>query len=193
MEMQTMHPQTPQTASVISDKDAVLSNIYARTSVRQFSPQQVSKDDLTTLVKAGMAAPSGMNLQPWQFIVVTGRAELDKLAEKLQYAQMLKQANAAIVVCGDQNITGGDNPKYCFWMEDCSAATENILLAAQALGLGGVWTAAHPYKERMDWVTTCLGLPKNILPLCVIPIGYPSGDIQPKDKFDESKLHWGKW
>jgi nitroreductase len=174
--------------------NAALENIFARTSVRSFKKDQpISKDDLTQIVKAGMAAPSGMNLQPWQFVVVTERAGLDKLAENLPYAKMLLTATAAIIVCGDMDVRSKGEDGYCFWMEDCSAATENILLAAESMGLGGVWTAAYPYEERMSWVNECIALPANVKPLCVIPLGYPDGEQQPKDKWNEQKLHWEKW
>jgi nitroreductase len=179
-----------------TNEDAVLSNIFNRKSVRKFDKTKpVSKEMLTQLLKAGMAAPSGMNLQPWQFVVVTDRYMLDKLSEKLIYAKMLETATAAIIVCGDLNVKSrGDNP-YCFWMEDCGAATENILLAVEAMGLGAVWTAVYPYQERMDWVTKCCGLPKEVVALDVIPIGYPDNSevAMPKNKYDEAKIHWEKW
>jgi nitroreductase len=178
----------------INLKDAVLQNIFNRKSVRSFNKnKQIPKPMLEEIVKAGMSAPSAMDLRPWQFIVVTGRAKLDKLSENLPYAKMLLKSTAAIIVCGDTDVkSGGDNP-HCFWLEDCSAATENILLAVEAMGLGAVWTATYPYGDRMDWTIKCLELPKNILPLCVIPIGYPDLETQPKDKYDPKKIHWEKW
>jgi nitroreductase len=168
-----------------------LSVIHSRKSVRHFTAQSVSKDDLQILVKAGMAAPSGKNEQPWAFVVVTQRTALDTLAERLPYAKMLTQAQAAIVVCGDmrkpKDATGG------LWIQDCSAATQNILLAAEAMGLGAVWTAAYPYEERIAAVTQTLRFPEYIIPLCVIPIGYPDGSDKPKDKWKEENLKWETW
>ena len=173
-----------------SNQNAVITNIHNRKSVRNFiKSKPVSKEDLLTLVKAGMAAPSGRNAQPWEFVIIAERANLDKLQEKLPFAKMLLTATAAIVVCGNAGDGKGDS----FWIEDCSAATQNILLAAESMGLGAVWTAAYPGIERENWIRECLGLPANIRPLCVIPIGYPADNPKPKNKFKEEKVHYEKW
>ncbi len=175
-----------------SKQEVVLSVIHNRKSVRNFIPQkEVSKDDLITLVKAGMAAPTAVNKQPWAFVIVTERATLDSLTTNLPYAQMLKEAGAAIVVCGDLSKAVEGLPE--FWVQDCSAATENILLAAEAMGLGAVWTGLYPAMDRARFVQDILGLPETIIPLNVIPIGYPSGETVPKDKWKEENLHWEKW
>jgi nitroreductase len=174
-----------------SHQNAVITNIHNRKSVRNFiKSKPVPKEDLLTLVKAGMAAPSAVNLQPWQFIIVTERTNLDKLQENLPYAKMLLTATAAIVVCGDVSLVSGD---HSYWVEDCSAATQNILLVAESMGLGAVWTAVYPNVERENWVCKCLELPTNIRPLCVIPIGYPADNPKPKNKFKEEKIHYEKW
>jgi len=170
----------------INSKDAVLQNIFSRKSVRNFTDQEVSKEDLELLVKAGMAAPSGKNVQPWSFVIVSDRETLDKMAEGLPYAKMLKNVKHAIIVCGDAD-------KSSYWYLDCSAAAQNILLAAEAMGLGGTWTAAYPYDERINVVKENIGLPDNIIPLNVIPIGYPKGIEKPKDKWDSTKVHWNKY
>lgn len=170
-----------------SPKKDALSVIHSRKSVRSFVPdKKVSREDIETISRAGMAAPSGRDTRPWEIMVVDDRQILDAMAEGLPYAKMLVQAPQAIVVCGDTT-------KSSYWYLDCSAATENILLAIEALGLGSVWTAAYPYQERMDVVIRSLDLPENILPLCVLPLGYPEGDESAKDKFDESKIHFNKW
>ncbi|GHT14766.1 NAD(P)H nitroreductase [Bacteroidia bacterium] len=173
------------------DTKAVLSVIHQRKSVRKFIDRPVSKDDLLTLVKAGMAAPSGKNEQPWAFVIVTQRAILDTLAAELPYAKMLSQVSAAIVVCGDMGKI--DNPTGSLWVQDCSAATENILLAAEAMGLGAVWTAAYPYEERINAVVTALHFPSTVIPLCVIPIGYPDGETLPKNKWKDENVKWERW
>jgi nitroreductase len=176
----------------VSKQEAVLSVIHSRKSVRSFVPQkEVSKDDLVTLVKAGMAAPTAVNKQPWAFVIVTERATLDSLTTGLPYAQMLKEAGAAIVVCGDLSKAVEGLPE--FWVQDCSAATENILLAAEAMGLGAVWTAAYPAMDRAEFVQNMLELPETIIPLNVIPVGHPSGETAPKDKWKEENLRWEKW
>lgn len=171
----------------ISVKEAALSVIQNRKSVRDFITEKpVSQDDIRTIIQAGMAAPSGRDARPWQIVVVDDRTILDNMASGLPYAKMLAEAPLAIVVCGDTTQSS-------YWYVDCSAVTENILLAVEALGLGAVWTAAYPYKERMDVVSRNIGLPAHIKALCVIPLGYPSKDYKPKDKYDESKIHYNKW
>ncbi|MDR3329026.1 MAG: nitroreductase family protein [Prevotellaceae bacterium] len=174
-----------------SNKAAVLETIHSRKSVRKYIDKPVSKDDLLTLVKAGMAAPSGKNEQPWAFVIVSEKARLDTMAERLPYAKMLRQAAAAIVVCGD--MARLRNPEASLWVQDCSAATENILLAAEAIGLGAVWTAAYPYEDRMGVVRSVLNLPPTTIPLCVIPVGYPDGTEKPKDKWKEENVRWERW
>jgi nitroreductase len=147
---------------------------------------------LTLLVKAGMAAPSAIDKRPWAFVAITDRKTLNHLAGVLPYSKMLKQATAAISVCVDLNRTlEGEN--HPFWVQDCSAATENILLAAESMGLGTVWTAAYPIKEREDRVKSALHMPDHIIPLNVIAVGYPTGVEKPRDKWDATHLHWDKW
>ena len=165
---------------------AVLENIAERKSVRKYLNKSVEEDKIDAMVKAGMAAPSGMDRRPWEFVVVTDREALDSMAAKLPYAKMLTNAPLAIVVCGDTT-------RSSYWYLDCSAATQNVLLAAEALGLGAVWTAAYPYEDRIDVVRQNTGLPENIVPLCVIPIGYPDGPQKAKDKFDLQRVHRNKY
>lgn len=165
---------------------AVLENIAERKSVRKYLNKSVEEDKIDAMVKAGMAAPSGMDRRPWEFVVVTDREALDSMAAKLPYAKMLTNAPLAIVVCGDTT-------RSSYWYLDCSAATQNVLLAAEALGLGAVWTAAYPYEDRIDVVRQNTGLPENIVPLCVIPIGYPDGPQKAEDKFDLQRVHRNKY
>jgi nitroreductase len=174
-----------------SAQQAVIDNILARRSVRSYQlDRPVGRDTLQLLAKMGMAAPSGKNVQPWVFVAITERAILDSLAAKLPYAKMLKDAPAAMIVCGDTSKDGTE-----LWMLDCSAAAQNILLTAEALGLGAVWTAAYPYADRIAIVSQTLNLPANIIPLCVVPIGYPDADGSelPKDKWRSENLKWEKW
>jgi nitroreductase len=175
----------------ISKKDAVLSVIHSRKSVRKFIADKAIPDEtLDLIVSAGMAAASAMNLQPRHFIVINERTVLDAMAAGLPYAKMLYHAPAAIVVCGDASIKSGS---LSFWESDCSLASGNILLAVEAIGLGAVWTAVHPDTERIATVRRILNLPENIIPLNVIPIGYPDGENVPKDKYDPAKIHRNKW
>ncbi len=182
---QTDKEENAKSASV--NNEAALSVIHSRKSVRNFVPGKlVGKEDIEKIVRAGMAAPSGRDLRPWEIIVITDRKVMDTLTAKLPYAKMLETATAAIVVCGDTT-------RSHLWVYDCSAVTQNILLAVEALGLGAVWTAAHPYEDRMSAVANVVELPANILPLAVIPIGYPNGDFEPKEKYDSTKVHFNKW
>ncbi len=180
-------PVTPDNTAGI-----VVENIMTRTSIRQFTGQPVGKDTLETLVKAGMAAPTAVNAQPWAFVVVTDRAVLDSLDAVHPYSH-LKKAGAAIVVCGDmEKALEGDNRAY--WIQDCSAATENILLAAHAYDLGAVWCGVYPNPERIPGVKQVLGLPDSIIPLNIVTIGHPENpDHQPKDKWDPERVRFNHW
>ena len=174
-----------------SATDAVLENIHNRKSVRQFTSEPVSDEHIEIMLKAAMAAPSAVNFQPWRFVVITEREQLDAMAEVLPFARMLKQAPLAIVVCGEKTwFEGNENP---FWQQDCSAATQNLLLAAETLGLGAVWTGVYPDLQRAGELSAFLGLPSTVQPLCAIPIGHHDGTTQPKDKWKPENIHYGKW
>ena len=168
---------------------AVLDNIHARKSGRSYTEDPVSPEQVETLLKAAMAAPSGMNQQPWRFVVVREQATKDKLASG--FNKMIAKAPVVIVVCGKTTgKIGGTNRN---WTADCAAATENLLLAAEALGLGAVWTACYPYEDRMNPAIEALGLPDNVSPYCIVPVGHPSGNHKPKDKWKPENIHYEKW
>lgn len=178
----TSAPQGEKTTS----PNAALDNIFARKSVREYLDKGVEKEKIDWMLRAGMAAPSARDLRPWEFVVVDERAKLDSMAAALPYAKMLNQVRYAIVVCGD-------TARSSLWYLDCSAAAQNILLAAESLGLGAVWTAAYPYNDRMQTVRKYTALPDSVVPLCVIPFGYPATVQQPKQKYDEKKVHYNKY
>lgn len=148
-------------ADVIAS-NAAYQNILTRRSVRQYTTQTVSDDAVTALLHAGMAAPSGVNKQPWEFIVVENREALRQLAEALPYAKMAADAPLAIVVCGSKErmLPGVDDN---LWEQDCSASSENILLAAHAIGLGGVWTCLYPHSDRMEAASRILNISDDIV------------------------------
>ena len=183
--------QEAQSNEAQSSANAVIENIMTRTSVRQYSSRAIAKDTLDILVKAGMAAPTAMNKQPWAFVIVNDRVVLDSLAAVHPYSH-LENAAAAIIVCGDVQKAAPDTT-HEFWIQDCSAASENILLAAHALGIGAVWCAVYPNPNIQPEVTRVLGLPEDIIPLNIITMGYPTGDQQPKDKFNPNNVHYQKW
>lgn len=164
-----------------------LETIFNRKSVRKYTERPVEKEKLETLVRAGMAAPSSRDRRPWEFVIVTDRDLLDKMGDGLPLARMLKETKQAIIVCGDTVKSESA------WQLDCSAAAQNILLAAESMGLGAVWTAAYPYPERMKIIRDALQLPEHILPLTVIPLGYPTGIEKPKDKYNKKQIHYNGW
>jgi nitroreductase len=165
-----------------------IATILARKSVREYEPgRAVEAEKVDLLLRAGMAAPSAMDRRPWELVVLDEREALDSLAARLPYAKMLAQAPMAIVVCGNVDRSAQN------WFIDGSAVSENILLAAEALGLGAVWTGVYPDSVRAAAVAEALGLPANIVALNVIPIGYPAGENTPKEKYDAAKVHRNRW
>ena len=176
-----------------SKASVVYKNILSRKSVRSFTTQTVSREQIDTLLHAAMAAPTGRYLRPWKFIVVDDRVMMDSLAKNLPYAKMLSSASVAILVCGDQRVMDSEGAASVNWEYDCSAATENLLLVAEAMGLGAVWTGVHPYAERVRTVMSIFNLPDHIIPLNLIPIGYPKGNPQPKEKYDAHNVHFNGW
>ena len=171
----------------------MLKNILSRKSVRSYTDEPVRRSQLDTLLRAAMAAPTGRDMRPWKFVVIDDKAAMAALADSLPYAKMLREAQAAVAVCGDLSVTDDKGNPSKNWTFDCSAATENLLLAAEALGLGAVWTGVYPYEERVAAVKSALGLPEEIVPLALVPIGHPKGDPQPKDKFNEDNIHYNGW
>lgn len=170
-----------------------LDNILTRTSVRSFSSKEVSKEVIDKVLEAAMAAPSAVNKQPWDFVVVTQKEKLKELAEALPYAKMTAESNFAVIVCGNlKKALPGRHSQY--WIQDCSAATMNILLASHALDLGAVWTAVYPDPFRMESVSKILELPEHIVPLNVIPVGYSDNiNSTNKSRYKEENVHMEKW
>jgi nitroreductase/GNAT superfamily N-acetyltransferase len=165
----------------------MIDTILERRSIRQYTEEAVSDDDIQQLLEAAMAAPSASNRKPWHFVVVTERAKLDALAEALPYGKMLAHAPLAVAVCGDPEIS----PKY--WVQDTSAATENLLLAVASLGLGAVWLGVEPNEDRRDAVAEVLDIPDNIGILNVISIGHPAEEKPARTQFDAQRVHRESW
>ncbi len=172
--------------------EVVLNTILKRTSIRSYENKPVEKEKIEKLLRAGMAAPTAMNKQPWHFVVVTDKGQLQKLSEANPYAAMVAKAPLAIVVCGDMNKAAEGDARE-LWVQDCSAATENILLAATGMGLGAVWTGTYPSKERCADVAKVLGLPESLIPLNTIVIGYPDADVSPKDKWNTENISYNTY
>lgn len=174
--------QTEQNATDLTpEQQAAYENIMTRTSIRSWEDKAVEPAKVEMLLRAGMAAPTAVNRQPWHFVVLDKRESIDLLASG-RGGGMVRKAPLAIVVCGDMTkALEGDARE--FWVQDASAATENILLAANAIGLGAVWTGAYPIGDRVNGIKEALGLGEHLVPLCVILIGYPHEHPTPKDKW----------
>lgn len=171
---------------------AVLDAISTRTSIRAYQDRPVGADTVELLLRAAMSAPSARNRQPWAFIVVDDKALLRQLADSLPYAQSAAAAPMAVVVCGVLTESQGAT-NAGWWVQDVAAASENLLLAAHAVGLGAVWTGVYSYEDRVRAVRNVLGLPRHVVPLNVIPIGYPAENPAPKQKWDPAKVHRNGW
>ena len=184
--------QTTITNEKTDNGKIAIETIMTRTSIRSFTDRQVSADTIEMLLRAGMAAPTAVNKQPWHFVVINDRAVMDSLGGNGRQSQMWKESTLAIVVCGDME-KALEGPAQDFWVQDCSAATENILLAAHALGLGAVWTGCYPMEERMANVSQGLNLPETVIPLCVIVMGYPNENPDPKDKWKPENVTYNKF
>jgi len=165
--------------------------ILKRRSIRKYTEQPIPEEMFTELLEAGMCAPSAGNERPWQFIVITERSLLVGITEIHEYSQMLKQAPAAIVVCAD--LTCNKYPGIDYWVQDCAAATENILLAAQDKGLGTCWIGVYPRKERMAGISGLLGLPEHVVPIAVVAVGYPAEVKSARSRYDASRVHRNCW
>ena len=163
--------------------------ILGRRSVRKYTGEKVSAELVRELLQAAMAAPSAGNEQPWHFVVIDEREVLDAIPKFHPYAHMLKEASLAIAVCGDLQLEkyGG------FWVQDCAAATENMLIAANALGLGAVWLAIHPMEDRVAGLRKLLSLPEHVVPLCVVSIGYPKEEKKPANRYNEQRIRRNRW
>jgi len=166
-----------------------LESIYIRRSIRKYTDQPVPEELVTGLLRAAMAAPSAGNEQAWQFIVIRDRALLDAIPKFHPYSAMLKYASVAVLVCGDLTR---EKFKGC-WVQDCSAATQNLLLAAAAKGLGAVWTGVYPLEDRVAGMRKLLGLPEHVIPLSLVPIGYPAEQPGRADRFDPGRVHKDRW
>ncbi len=179
------------TASSVDNGQAAIENIMTRTSIRQYKDQPVEQEKIDIMLKAAMAAPTAVNLQPWHFIVIT-----DKQTIGLLSGRQPTNAPLLIALCGDTDKTtmpDGKSKLPDFWVQDVSAATENLLLAAHALGLGAVWTGVYPITERTAEVANVLNCPSNIIPLAVVRVGYPDEAPEPKNKFKEENISYNKF
>ena len=167
-------------------ENATLELLKKRRSIRRYTDQAVTDEQIRQLLEAAMAAPSASNIQPWEFVVVRDPELKRQLAKTHTWSYMCADAPVVFVVCGDERASR-------HWVEDTSAATENLLLAATALGLGAVWVAMYPHRDREAYVRQVLSLPEEIRILCLVPVGYPAESKSPGTKYREDKVHYDKW
>ncbi len=166
-----------------------LEAILTRRSIRKYTDAPVGDEVVTELLRAAMAAPSAGNQQPWHFVVVRERGLLEGIASFHPYGAMAREAAVAIVVCADLKL----EQRPGFWVQDCSAATENLLLAAHARGLGAVWLGIHPRPERIEATRKLFVLPEHVVPLAIVPIGHPAEDPGPVDRYNPRRVHVDRW
>lgn len=168
-----------------------MNSIYTRRSVRQFQDKQVETEKIEQLLRAAMQAPSAMNQQPWEFLVIQDKKQLIDLSKMNAYSTSLLQASHAIVVLANEQVLRSPSR----WQQDLGASTQNLLLEATELGLGCVWLGCAPSEEPMEYIRQLFGCPKHILPYAVISVGYPKGENANyfKDYFDPKKIHYGKY
>ncbi len=163
--------------------------LITRRSIRKYTSEQVSRELLEELVKAGMYAPSAVNCQPWHYIIIDDQDLFEKIMEVHPYAKMLSEAQAAILVCGDEKLQHGEG----YWAVDCGAATQNILLAAHAKGLGAVWLGVHPREERKKNIKDLFQLPGHILPFSLISLGWPAEEKEIPERYKSDRIHYNNW
>jgi nitroreductase len=167
----------------------VMDAILKRRSIRKYSGKPVNKSDINLLLTAAMYAPSARNEQPWQFVVIDDRGLLNRISEVHPYASMLPGAAMAILVCGDESLELSKG----YWPVDCAAATQNLLLAAQALGLGAVWLGVYPRQKRQSAIREIFDLPSHIQPFSLISIGFPAEQKVIPDRFKADRIRWNEW
>lgn len=182
-----------KTDNTADSPDEVLECIMTRASVRKYKPEPVNDSIITVILKAGMAAPTAANQQAWHFVVITDQALKDTITDAFQWTKMVKDCAFAVVVCGDMSrLFEGDRKEGGFWTLDCSTASENMLLAAHALGLGGVWCGIYPEEDRMSRLSAILNLPTDLLPLNILSFGYPVTHVTPKQKWNPAKVSYNR-
>lgn len=183
-------------------EDASIQALMNRKSVRAFTSDTIPQAAIEPLLKAAMAAPSGMNVQPWSFVVLNDTSRYDEIFGNNANMYIFKQASFIVVFCADTTVTRAprenpDGPAVTspnpIWRDDMGACTENFLIAVEASGFGAVWTACYPFPDRMDPVRRALSLPDSVVPYSVVPVGIPTGDDQPKDKWKPERIHYQQW
>lgn len=157
--------------------------------IRTYRPKPVTDELVTKLLEAAMSAPSAINEHPCHFVVITERELLDAIPKYHPYSHMLHEARTAILICCDESLEVHKG----YWERDCAAATENILLAAQALGLGAIWVGVHHSAARVEATRKLLGIPEQVIPFALVPLGYPSERLPRTKRFNPKRIHDNRW
>ena len=163
--------------------------ILKRRSIRKYQSKTIEKDKIKNLLKAAMYAPSAVNKQPWHFIVIDDKALMNKVIEVHPNSKMLREASHAVLICGDEQKQHDDG----YWIADCGAATQNLLLAAEAEGLGACWIGIYPREKRMEALSAFFGLPSHVKPFALVSLGYPNETKEMPDRFDLNKVCYNQW
>jgi len=166
-----------------------LNYILDRRSIRRFTGQKIGNGEIKAMLTAAMYAPSAVNMQPWHFVVIDDPRLMQKIMEIHPYARMLQSASHAVVVCGDEELQHADG----YWVVDCGAATQNLLLAAQTLGIGSCWVGLHPREERKIAFSRLLQLPSHVKPFALVALGYPEERKPRPDRFHAEKVKYNGW
>jgi len=166
-----------------------LETIYNRRSIHKYTSEKIPEEKIEQILKAAMYAPSARNIQPWHFIVVDKRESIDQISKLSPHAEMMTEAMLAIIICGDSNL----DPNMDNLIMECSAATQNALLAIQALGLGGIWVSSYPIKEAIDGIRKYYEIPENIVPVSIIALGYPAEQATTEDRYNKARVHRNNW
>ena len=189
-------------APEINPADATVNTILQRKSVRSYNGEAIPDSIVQSLLRCAVAAPSGMDIRPWHIVVMTDKSQYDTLFAGNFNMEKFKQSGAVFIFCADTTVTRPprENPDApavttpnMLWRDDMGACVENFLIAVEAYGLGACWTACYPFPNTMKPVIEYLQLPSNVLPYAIVPVGYPTGDNVPKDKWNEERIHFGKW
>lgn len=164
--------------------------IMNRRSIRQYTNQAVRDEQVKTLLEAAMCAPSAGNEQPWHFVVIRDRQLLDNVPKYHPHASMIKQASVAILICADTRLSKYD---VDYWVQDCAAATENLLVSVQDLGLGAVWLGVYPRQERVAGLRQLFNIPEEVIPFALVPVGYPAEQKGTENRYREDRVHLNCW
>ncbi len=168
-----------------------LDYLFSRRSIRKYRSKEIEEDLVQDLLEAAMAAPSAVAKDPWDFVILRDRDMLAKIVEGLPNGKMLADAAVGIVVCGD--LSRAHDGQLSYMLQDCTAAIENLLLAAATLGLGACWLGVHPREERIAHIRALLNIPEGVIPVAAIAVGWPAESHKPRTRYRGDAVHRETW